>query len=362
MGISGLSARLTALRRRRPFLDHLVRTVQHYGTVMGSQQAGAATYFGFLSVFPILALAVFVVGLLSSIYPDQHAQQLLADVIDSVMPGLVGNGEGQIPLDSVQRFSGLAAVIGVLGVLYAGLGWLSSLRSALLVMFELPEKERPNFVVGKLRDLLTLAVLGVVLLLSVVTSAVLTRTSRAVLDLLGVGSGLGWLVTVLALALGLAASALLFFLMFRLLAQPQLPGRALWSGAVLGALGFEVLKQVSGLLLSGTRGQPAFQAFGIALILLVWINYFSRVVLYAAAWAETSPLARREPVPVPAAAVAAAAALAADEEPSREGPVPRPAPPRAAAFLAGGVTGALLALATRSRPRSRRTRSGRMGR
>ena len=35
-----------------------------------------------------------------------------------------------------------------------------------------------------------------------------------------------------------------------------------------------------------------FQAFGIALILLVWINYFSRVVVLAAAWAHTSPEAR----------------------------------------------------------------------
>ena len=43
-----------------------------------------------------------------------------------------------------------------------------------------------------------------------------------------------------------------------------------------------------------TQGSPAFQAFGIALILLVWINYFSRVVLYAAAWAHTSPAAREQ--------------------------------------------------------------------
>jgi len=358
--VERVKAKVTQLRDRYPLVDHAVRTQEHYSAVQGSQQAGGVTYFGFLSVFPILALAFFVVGWVARVYPD--AQDALVTAIDEVLPGLVGDGDGQVDLGQVQDAAGTVGVIGLAGVLYAGLGWLSSLQAALAALFAMPQRLRPSFVVGKLRDLLTLAVLGVVLLLSVVTSAVLTRTSRAVLDLLGVGSGLGWLVTVLALALGLAASALLFFLMFRLLAQPQLPGRALWSGAVLGALGFEVLKQVSGLLLSGTRGQPAFQAFGIALILLVWINYFSRVVLYAAAWAETSPLARREPVPVPAAAVAAAAALAADEEPSREGPVPRPAPPRAAAFLAGGVTGALLALATRSRPRSRRTRSGRMGR
>ena len=39
---------------------------------------------------------------------------------------------------------------------------------------------------------------------------------------------------------------------------------------------FEVLKAASFLLLASTQGSPAFQAFGIALILLVWINYTSR--------------------------------------------------------------------------------------
>ena len=40
--------------------------------------------------------------------------------------------------------------------------------------------------------------------------------------------------------------------------------------------------------------------FGLALILLVWINYFSRDILYAAAWAWTHPLARAERVVEPA--------------------------------------------------------------
>ena len=37
--------------------------------------------------------------------------------------------------------------------------------------------------------------------------------------------------------------------MFRLLAAPGLPWRAMWSGALLGAVGFEILKQISTLLI-----------------------------------------------------------------------------------------------------------------
>ena len=153
---------------------------------------------------------------------------------------------------------------------------------------------------GKLRDLVTLAIIGVVLLVAVAFTGIVSGFSKDLLGWAGLSAELGWLVQILAIALGLLANAVLFFAMFRLLAAPDLPKRALWSGALLGAVGFEILKQVSGLLIRSTQGQPAFQIFGLALILLVWINYFSRDVLYAAAWAWTHPLAREQRVVEPA--------------------------------------------------------------
>ena len=95
---------------------------------------------------------------------------------------------------------------------------------------------------------------------------------------------------------------LLFFVLFTLLVRPRHPASVAVGGALLGAIAFEVLKWLSSFLIGLTKDQPAFQAFGIALILLVWINYFSRVVVYAAAWAFTTvprgvpavePVARR---------------------------------------------------------------------
>lgn len=335
-----IQARVAGIRERSPLADHVLRMQQHYSEVNASQQAGGVTYFGFLSVFPVLALAFFVVGYVAEVVPAARANMLKA--IDEVLPGLVGGGPNEVPLDDIQSAAGAVGLIGLAGVLYAGLGWLSSLQTALIVVFELPDRLRPNFIIGKVRDLVTLGVLGVVLLVSVAASGVLTRTSRQVLDLVDIESELGWLVTLLGVVSGLAASTLLFFLLFRLLARPPVPDRSLWSGAMLGAIGFEVLKQVSSLLLASTKGQPAFQAFGIALILLVWINYFSRVVLYAAAWAYTSARAERAEAVVPgeeggSEAVDVHAATAAAS------PVPGRALPLAVGGGIGALLGALLA-------------------
>ncbi|MEP9361850.1 YihY/virulence factor BrkB family protein [Nocardioides sp. CN2-186] len=287
-------------RQRRPLLDHLVRMQEHYGAVKAGQQAGAVTYFAFLSFFPILALAFFVVGWIAKVYPE--ANNNLTDALNSVMPGLVGTNDGQIQLDDIQSAAATLGIVGAVVLLYSGLGWLAAMRDALVVVFEVPAKDQPNFVFGKLRDLLTLMLIGVILLVSVAVAGFVAGFSKDVLDWIHLGEELSWLVVVVTIVLGLAANMLLFFAMFVLLAEPHTPRRSLWSGALLGALGFEVLKQLSTILFRSTQGNPAFQAFGIALIVLIWINYFSRVVLYAASWAHTSAAARAlrpEPQPAP---------------------------------------------------------------
>ena len=270
-------ARIDRIRARHRFVDHLFATVTHYGTVNGNAQAGAVTFFGFLSFFPILALAFFVIGYISRVYPD--AQDQLVTALGEVLPGVVGEGPGEISLATFEENASAIGIIGLVGVLYSGLGWLSGMRDALEVMFLLPKKEQPNFFLGKARDLMVLAVIGFVLIVSVALSGAISGFSEQILALVE-------------------------------LEDSFLAAALLW---LLGAVGFEVLKSLAAYLIASTKDQPAFQAFGVALILVVWINYFSRLVMYGAAWAYTSPLNDREaavaatggiprPVGVPAAA------------------------------------------------------------
>ncbi|MFC4784260.1 YihY/virulence factor BrkB family protein [Nocardioides sp. MAHUQ-72] len=294
-----VAARLAAVRARRPLVDHAVRTQEHYGAVKAAQQAGAVTYFGFLSFFPILALSFFVVGWIAKVYDGARGD--LRRALNSVMPGLVGTGDNQVQIHDIEAAAATLGAVGAVILLYSGLGWLAAMRDALVVVFEVPAREQPSFLLGKLRDLATLALIGLILLLSVAVAGLVGGFSQDLLEWVGLGSELDWLVKLLTVVLGFAANMLLFFTMFVLLAEPRTPRRSLWSGALLGAVAFEALKQVSGLLIRSAQGNPAFQAFGIALIVLVWINYFSRVVLYAAAWAHTSAAARAQRVAEPAA-------------------------------------------------------------
>lgn len=278
-----VKAKIAELRARFPALDRVLRTQEHYGAVSASQQAGAITYFGFLSTFPMLALAFFAVGQIAKVYSG--AESDLIDAIDQVLPGLVGNGGGQIKLADIESAAGTVGIIGAFGLLYAGLGFLAGLRQSLQIVFMVPDEVQPGFLAAKLRDLAALIGLGVILLVAVALTGVVRAFSVNLLQWVGLDDGFGWLIVLLTVVLGLAANAVLFFAMFHLAPQKDTSKKSLWAGALLGAVGFELLKQASALLLKATQGQPAFQAFGIALILVVWIHYTATVIMYAASYA-----------------------------------------------------------------------------
>jgi membrane protein len=288
----GLKRRLAAARRRSRFFDHLIATLEHYSKVQGNVLAGAVTYFGFLSFFPILAIAFAIVGVIAGAYPD--AEDAIRDALTEVFPSIIGTGEGQIDPASFKNAAATAGVLGVVTLLYTGLGWLSNLRTALQDVFETPPSKTHNFVFGKVVDLAMLAIIGFVLLISVAVSSVTRGFVSDIQDWLNVDdvTAMSTFLNSVGTLFGLVASIVLFVVSFQLLGRPLVPADALWKGALLAAVGFEVLKQIAVYLIALTRDNPAFAVFGTALILLIWINYFSRLVLIGASWAATA-------VPVP---------------------------------------------------------------
>lgn len=262
-------------------IERVKAAVRWYGDRQGSMLAAAVTYFAFLSFFPLLALGFAAVGLVARFVPE--ADDALGSIVSGLLPGMIGNGRGQLSLDDLRTFAGPVAGVGLVAVLYSGLGWISEMRGALTSMFDVSQPSAGRFV-GRVtqfvrgigRDLAALALLGGVLVFSVTVSSAV------------VGVFDGWLAGIASVGIGVLANTALFYALFRLLPDPDLPRSALLSGALLGAVAFEALKQLSRALLASTVHQPAFQAFGIALVLLVWIYYFSRVVMFAAAWAATT--------------------------------------------------------------------------
>jgi membrane protein len=117
------------------------------------------------------------------------------------------------------------------------------------------------------------------------------------------------------------------------LPREQVPLRSAAKAAVLGGVGFEVLKQGMAIYLQTITRTPSGAVFGSTLGLLVFIYYASRFVLFVTAWAATSPENQtQELIAVPGPAVIRSEAVVA----------PRPSGVGAAGFVAAGAVAGLL--------------------
>ena len=149
----------------------------------------------------------------------------------------MGSDEGEIPLRAFEDYAATVGLLGLIGLLLRGTRLASGMRAALEVMFVLPSKEHPNFVVGKARDLGTLVLIGLVLLVSVVLSGLVSGFSERILEWLGLDPSAPapyFVLWAIGHGLAIAASTVLLLAMFRLLAQPHVPAARCSAGRSSG--------------------------------------------------------------------------------------------------------------------------------
>ncbi|MGH3434480.1 MAG: YhjD/YihY/BrkB family envelope integrity protein, partial [Thermocrispum sp.] len=209
--------------------------------------------------------------------------------------------------DVVDQAIDSRAAVGVLGLLtalYAGIGWMSNLRDALTAQWGQAKVDRP-FLGGLLKDLLALGGLGLALVLSFGLSALGSGAGGFLLEIIGL-RGVGWaevLLTALTVLLSVAANWLVFLWVIARLPRERVGMRSAVKGALIAAIGFEILKAAATVFLSAVTSSPTGALFGPIIGLLVFANLVARFLLFVTAWTATSreneqPVQPPEPVVV----------------------------------------------------------------
>lgn len=267
----------------------------------GNQFAAAITYFSFLALFPLLLLAIAVTGFVLHSHPA--AQQSLFDHVTAQLPGDFGKTVRSSITTAINARTGVG-LIGLVGVLLTGLGWIGNLRAAIDAVWGRKPQPR-NFAVAKVMNLLVLAGLGAGIVLSLGLTVVGTALTDQVLRALSLDhiAGVHYLVKVLGILIAVAGDLIIFSWLLVRLPVADVPARVALKGAVLAAIGFEVLKIVGTITIAKTASSPTAGPFAGLVAILIWIQLVARFMLFCAAWMAvlTDEVAPPEPVLEPAA-------------------------------------------------------------
>ena len=269
-GLSGLVNRITAwadrLQRKHGVLGFPYAVVKKYGDDEGGRQAALITYYGFLSIFPLLLLGVAVLSRVLADYPDLR-QQLITKIVPKVLQSTVEHSLATLPTSTIPFVAGL------IGLLFSGTGVVFSAYQTLNHVAAVPYRLRAGFLSRYVRVFVVL----VMLLLGALATGALTVVASALPgrpELQRVAAVLGSALIVFAVLL-LGAKLLL--------ARPA-PIRALWPGAILGAAAVTVVLNAGAPLLARlvTKAGPVYGSFATVAGMFALLYLVGQALVYAA--------------------------------------------------------------------------------
>jgi membrane protein len=248
-------------RRRWPRLDHPLSINERFGAIGGGPLSSSIALAGFLSLFPLLLVGVAVVGFLASGDSD-----FTATVIDDL--SLEGRA-AEVVEDAITTAEGsarTATVVGLVGLLWAGLGVVGALQNAMNAAWQTKGRG--------LRD-------RAVALAWLVGAGSLFVATSSLGPALRLSDGA---LRPLAVLAGLALTIVLFLWTYHLLGNSHVRWRVHLPGALLVAVGFEILKVVGALYVPRaiSSASALYGAIGVVFAVLAWFAIYARLIVYGA--------------------------------------------------------------------------------
>jgi YihY family inner membrane protein len=259
---------LDRYQRKHKWLGLPLAVVYKFADDQGAYLASLITYYGFLSLFPLLLIMATVLGFVLPGNPDLQQQ-----LIESALSQFPIIGDQLTSSTQPLRGSGWGLTTGILVALYGGLNFAVAIQNTLDVVWGVPVNKRPNPFLARLRSLLMLALLGAGVLLTTVLTA-----------LSGFGEQIGVVGSLIAVAASMAVNCGLFVVAFRVLTVRSVSVRDVLPGALLAAVGWQVLQAVGTAYVDGQlRGSTqVYGLFAIVLGLLGFVYLEAVVVVLAA--------------------------------------------------------------------------------
>jgi YihY family inner membrane protein len=262
--VEALVRPLDRWQQRNRCASFVFAVVKKYGDDRGGTLAALITFYGFLSLFPLLLVFITILGFVLS--GNTSLQHSIEHSALRQFP-VVGN---ELPSGRLKG-NGLALVVGILGSLWGALGVANAVQYSINEAWGVASKDRPAFLPRIAQGLGFFALLG--------TGIVLTQVLTSLGSIVGNSEIAGALGVVAALAVNVA----LFLGIFKLLAPSSLGWGDHLPGAVLAGVLWQVLQFVGQYLVQRDLRNTTqiYGQFAVVLGLISFLSLASQLVMYS---------------------------------------------------------------------------------
>jgi membrane protein len=283
----------------KEFFQRWYQVLKRAGTLWLESQAfvyaAALAFFTVFSIAPVMVVAVAVVGLVMG--RDTASGRIMAELEDAIGPEAAQFVQVAVNNVQVDPNGAWATAVGIGLIVIGATTVFGQMQKALNAIWDVaPKPSRSSMLRLLLTRLLSLTVLlaiGFVLLVSLVLSVAVRAIMIYAEDWLPVSDAL---LIVADLGLMLLIVTILFAMIFRMLPDVVLKFRDVLLGAFITALLFSLGRSLIALYLSHSAASSAYGAAGSLVLLLMWVNYSSLILLFGAAFTRADMERRGLPI------------------------------------------------------------------
>jgi membrane protein len=265
--------------------EHLVTLSERLGSRHVFLLASGIAFNVILCVLPLMGLVIVVASL---IVPFELARQSITDTIAGALPPTAQVQHLlNILLREVERVRGYALTASIVAgavLLWTSSALLSSLRTALDAIFNIPSPR--SFVWHKLRDLvLTLVLIALVVVMLLVTPmlSLLSANLGQIAPILETLHISGWL----SFAVNLASTFVIMFLLYRIVPSKPQPVFIIVRASIVALFLWELARLVFTFYIEHARSLGAiYGTFSLLVVAALWIYYTALIVLVSAETAQ----------------------------------------------------------------------------
>lgn len=251
-------------RKRSRTIDFVLGGLDGFILHKTGRQAALLAHYGFLSVFPLLAVLTTILGFVIESRPD-----LRTKIVDSAFANVPIVGETLSSDPSSLKGSVVVLIVGVLTTLWAGSRAFVATQNAMNDIWEIPEADRPNIAKARGRALLAIGIVGLAQIGTGIISGII-----------GI-AGVSWLSRILLAAATIAINIALLLAAYQVLTARRLSRSQLLPGAIVAGLGFSLLQVITGTIVARSIKQatPVYGNFAAVIALLTWLSLHATVAL-----------------------------------------------------------------------------------
>ena len=255
-------------QRRHVFTSFPYAVVKKYGDDEAANRGALITYYGFLSLFPLLLVLTSTLQLLFR--SQSHLRDKILSSLDQYFPVVGSQLQSNI---HAPHKAGLALIVGSLITLYGARGGAVAFSNTMHNIWEIPRPRRGSFQTNLIRSLAIIFIAGAGLILATILSSFATS----------LGHSLAF--SILAVAISLVILFGLFMVIFNLsISTSKVSYSSFLYGSIIAAIAIQILQVLGGFIITHQLKNltSLYGTFALVLGILFWIYLQVQVVLYAA--------------------------------------------------------------------------------